>query len=295
MEEFLRHLRFQRNRSPHTVAAYGSDLELFSEFLSQKGRTLGSASALEIRMWVVSQIESGAEASSVRRRLSSLRAFYRYMLSTGQIEKDPSLTIRSPKQRKRLPSVVAEGELTALLDSGVFPETYEGRRDRCAIELLYRTGMRRSELVGLSWKDVEANQGEIRVLGKRSKVRLIPIDAQMHDLLKDLRARPDRPEGLDSNDAVFLNSSGHRMSPALVYSIVRHYLSFTHSEKRSPHVLRHSFATHMLSAGADLQEIRDLLGHSGLAATQVYTQTSIERLKAVFNRAHPRADNNPES
>jgi integrase/recombinase XerC len=216
-------------------------------------------------------------------------------MSMGQIDRDPTLVVRSPKQRKRLPKVVSERELTALLDSDVFPKTYDGLRDRCALEVLYRTGMRRSELVGLSWADIDRDQREVRVLGKRSKIRLLPLDHEMLALLDELRGHPERPEGPDTASAIFLNSSGRRMTPALVYSAVRHYLAFTHSEKRSPHVLRHSFATHMLSAGADLQEIRDLLGHSGLAATQVYTQTSIERLKAVFNRAHPRADNNPES
>lgn len=294
MEEFLRHLRFQRNRSPHTVAAYQSDLESFLSALESEGLGLLDAKPAQLRAWIVAQMDAGAEPASVRRRLSALRTYYRYEQSMGRITDNPVLKIKAPKQPKRLPKVVAEDELVSLLDSGVFSEAYEGLRDRCILELLYQTGMRRSELVGLSWTDVDRARREVRVLGKRAKVRLIPLSSGMLDWLDRLRTHPERPEGADAETAVFLGVKGKRITSVLVYSVVHHYLSFTHSEKRSPHVLRHSFATHMLSRGADLQEIRDLLGHSGLAATQVYTHSSIERLKSVFNQAHPRATKNEE-
>ncbi|MBI1316765.1 tyrosine-type recombinase/integrase [bacterium] len=294
MEEFLRHLRFQRNRSPHTVAAYQSDLESLLSALEPEGLGLLDVKPSQLRGWIVAQMDTGAEPASVRRRLSALRTYYRYEQSMGRIQENPVLKIKAPKQPKRLPVVVAEDELVSLLDSEVFPDTYEGLRDRCLMELLYQTGMRRAELVGLSWSDVDTARSEVRVLGKRSKVRLIPLHPDMLGALDRLRTHPERPAGGDAATAVFLGVKGKRITSVLVYSIVHHYLSFTHSEKRSPHVLRHSFATHMLSRGADLQEIRDLLGHSGLAATQVYTHSSIERLKAVFNQAHPRAAKNEE-
>ena len=233
-------------------------------------------------------LDNGVSASTVHRKVSSLRSFFRYLRKEGKLSTDPLERVVLPKKKKRLPEFVAENSLDNLLDSFEFGSDFSGRRNKTVIEMLYLTGMRRSELTGLRIQDYDESRGTIRVHGKRNKERLIPL---LDSFGSGLRSYLDlRREIETADDWFFITDRGNKLYDKFVYNIVRRYLTMvTTIEKRSPHVLRHSFATHMLNHGADLTSIKELLGHANLSATQVYTHNTFEKLKKVYKQAHPRA------
>lgn len=289
-ESFLQYLSGEKRYSRHTVRSYGDDLSQFILFFEAGGTEFepGDIKGQHIRRWIVSLLDSGVSASSVHRKISSLRSFFRYLRKEGKISTDPLERVVLPKKKKQLPEFIAEQSLDTLLDSFEFGSDFSGRRNKTAIEMLYLTGMRRSELTGLRIQDYDEARGTIRVHGKRNKQRLIPL---LDSFRSDLNLYLEQRREVESvGDWLFVTDKGNKLYDKFVYNIVRKYLAMvTTVEKRSPHVLRHSFATHMLNHGADLSSIKELLGHANLSATQVYTHNTFEKLKKVYKQAHPRA------
>lgn len=289
-ESFLQYLATERRYSSHTIRSYTSDLNQFISYLNDGGSGFdpGQVTTIDIRGWIVSLLDGGMSASSVHRKVTCVRVFFRFMRREGVVEGDPAAKVVLPKRRKRLPSFVGEESMNTLLDGFSFGDDFEGLRDRTIIEMLYLTGMRRSELTGLSLSDYDESRGTIRVLGKRNKERLVPL---LDSFRKSLDVYLDVRRGLDTEgNWFFVTGKGNKLYDKFVYNIVKRYLTMvTTIEKRSPHILRHSFATHMLNHGADLNSIKELLGHANLSATQIYTHNTFEKLKKVYKQAHPRA------
>ncbi len=292
VKPFLKYLLYELNRSEKTIVAYGTDLKDFERYLKETEALLDltKASADNVRNWMVCLMDdSHNSAASVNRKLSSLRAFYRFLLRKGMVKVNPMLKIVGLKKKKPLPSFVREKDMDRLLDSTSFAEGFEGCRDRLILEMFYATGMRLSELIGLDDVDVDFLARQIKVTGKRNKQRLIPFgDELSDDLLKYIKVRNEAlPE---REKALFVLSNGNRMYPAAVYKLVRRNLSKVVTlKKKSPHVLRHTFATAMLNDNAELRAVKELLGHESLATTEIYTHTTFEELKKVYKQAHPRA------
>lgn len=289
-DSFLKYLRFERNYSPHTVAAYGKDISEFEEYFAgiDEGLDICAVDADVVRGWMLSLMEQRYTATSVNRKLSSLRTFYRYLLREGKVKADPCARVNGPKKKKPLPVFVREEDMNRLLDETDFASSYEGVRDRMILELFYATGIRLSELIGLETADVDLSAKTIKVTGKRNKQRIVPFGEELE---QDLRLYLEARETVGGdNRALFLGKEGQAVSRGTVYRIVKTNLSKVVTlKKRSPHVLRHSFATAMLNNGAELDAVKELLGHASLAATQVYTHTTFEELKKVYEQAHPRA------
>lgn len=290
-DSFLDYLLYERNYSEKTVTAYRSDiLELQKFGEEQQGNlTYKDVDATLVREWMVSLMDKGEAPSTVNRKLSSVRTYFKYLLSKGLVAADPLRKVTGPKQKKALPVFVREEEMNRLLDEVEFDEGFEGCRDHTIIETFYATGMRRAELIGLNDGDVDFSASQIKVTGKRNKQRLIPFDAELRRSLQDYVNVRNESVPVRS-DAFFVRKTGERLYPGLVEQLVKRYLSKVVTvKKRSPHVLRHSFATAMLNNGADLGAIKELLGHESLATTELYTHTTFEELKKVYNQAHPRA------
>jgi len=289
-ESFLQYISTEKRYSRHTVTSYRNDLDQFFAWMQMNyaGIMPEDAKSGNVRGWMVSLIERGCSASTVHRKMSALRAFYRYMRKHGYSDADPMAAVKLPKKPRQLPVFVTEESLDRLLDDYKFGDNFSGIRDRTIVEFLYLTGMRRSELISLRDEDVDLSSGQVRVMGKRGKQRVIPLTSGfIKSLGHYLDAR--RQEGL-AGSWFFVTDRGNKMYDKSVYNIVRRYLSMvTTVEKRSPHVLRHTFATQMLNHGADLNSIKELLGHASLSATQVYTHNTFEKLKKVYKQAHPRA------
>ena len=292
VKPFLEYLLYELNRSEKTVLAYGMDLRDFERYLKETDAELDftRVHADNVRNWMVHLMDKEQNtASSVNRKLSSLRSFYRFLLRKGLVKKDPMLKVVGPKKKKPLPSFVREKDMDRLLDETSFGEGFEGCRDRMILEMFYATGMRLSELIGLDDADVDFASRLIKVTGKRNKQRLIPFgDELAEDLLIYIKVKNETfPEG---SEAFFVLKNGKRMYPMMVYRLVRRNLSKVVAlKKRSPHVLRHSFATAMLNDNAELRAVKELLGHESLATTQIYTHATFEELKKVYEQAHPRA------
>lgn len=289
-DSFLKYLRFERNYSPHTVAAYGKDISEFEGYFAgiDEGLDICAVDADVVRGWMLSLMEQRYTATSVNRKLSSLRTFYRYLLREGKVKADPCARVNGPKKKKPLPVFVREEDMNRLLDETDFASSYEGVRDRMILELFYATGIRLSELIGLETADVDLSAKTIKVTGKRNKQRIVPFGEELE---QDLRLYLEARETVGGDGrALFLGKEGQAVSRGTVYRIVKTNLSKVVTlKKRSPHVLRHSFATAMLNNGAELDAVKELLGHASLAATQVYTHTTFEELKKVYEQAHPRA------
>ncbi|MBP6065502.1 tyrosine recombinase XerC [Bacteroides sp.] len=290
-DSFLDYLRYERNYSDKTIRAYGEDLVQLREFAQEE---MGEFNPLEveaglIREWIVSLMDKGYTSTSVNRKLSSLRSFYRYLLRQGLVTVDPLIKITGPKNKKPLPSFLKESDMNRLLDEVDYGGGFKGCRDRLIIEMFYATGMRRSELIDLNDKDVDFSASLLKVTGKRNKQRLIPFGEELKERMReyvDIRdeAVPER------TDAFFIRESGKRFQPTQIYNLVKRNLSKVVTlKKRSPHVLRHTFATTMLNNDATLGAVKELLGHSSLATTEIYTHTTFEELKKVYKQAHPRA------
>ena len=292
--DFIDYLRYERRVSAHTVTAYEGDLSQFFAFLEEKLEIhqLSDVHSEDIRAWVISLLEDESlEPRSVGRKISAVKAFYRYKLKIKELSVNPTLTIHTPKIAKKLPQYVEQRDMEHLFTDIPFEETFEGLRDRTILELFYATGMRESELLNLKTQDIHFQDNTIKVLGKRNKERLIPFGNRLSELLTMYLENLQKKfsDGTENN-YIFVTDKGEQLYPKAVYRIVRKYLDMvTTIDKRSPHVLRHTFATHLLNNGADLNAIKTILGHSSLAATQVYTHNSIEQLKSIYKQAHPRA------
>jgi integrase/recombinase XerC len=281
---FLKYLEFEKRYSSNTITAYHNDLLQFQSFLKITSTALEQANHAQIRGWVIENMEDGLTAKSVNRKISSVRAYFKFLLKREVISIDPTSRISALKSPKKLPAFIKETELQNLLNNIEFSGP-EGQRDRVLLEILYGTGIRLNELIHLKWSDVQLQEGVIKVLGKRNKERIIPIPQELNNLL--LLYRKENTLG----SKYVITTDGQKQSyPMFVYRKVSKYLTlYTNSEKKSPHALRHTFATHLLNKGADLNAVKDLLGHTSLAATQVYTHNTIEKLKKVFKQAHPKA------
>lgn len=283
-------MEFEKRFSPHTLTAYEGDLSQFNKFIFETYEVADAKGVMpqHIRSWMVQLMQDGVSTRSVNRKLSSLKTFFKFLKRRGQLEINPMSKIVAPKSGKRLPVFVNKDQMDQLFESVDFGEGYEGIRNQTIMELLYATGMRRSELIGLSIEDVSFENSVIKVRGKGNKERLIPLSGKIDKVLHQYLEK--RNACFPEKKNLFLTGKGEKLYPKLVYNLVKKYLSVvTTLEQRSPHVMRHTFATHLSDNGADLNAIKDLLGHSSLAATQVYTHNSIERLKKVYEQAHPNA------
>ena len=286
IDVFLNFIKTEKRLSSHTVKSYSSDLKQFSKYLSKEcniNSDINQVTFQTIRSWIVFLLENNINPRSVNRKISVLKSYYKFLLQEGILSYNPMIKIISPKTSKRLPSFVDKDDIQNLLDKVKFENNYIGNRDRLIIEFFYVTGIRLSELINIKISDIDFNNNYIKVLGKRNKERLIPLSNNMTNKLKNYVNENDISEYL-------FNNKGKKMYSKLVYRLVKKHLNLVSSiDNKGPHVLRHTFATHMLNNGADINAIKELLGHSNLNATQVYTHNSIEKLKSVYNQAHPRA------
>jgi len=291
-ESFLQYLKIEKRYSPLTVRSYLNDLDQFDKYLNLQGLS-GKPEEIgyhDVRSWIVSLIENGYSPVSIHRKISSLRIFYRYLRRVGQVTNDPLEKVVLPKIRKRLPVFVDEESLGKLLDEYEFGDDFDGIRNRTIIEMLYTTGMRRAELTGLRDADVDISGASVKVTGKRNKQRIIPLLKPLTaQLEKYVRIRSEKFPDF-SPEWFFVGNRGNKLYDKYVYNTVRKYLSMvTTIERKGPHILRHTFATHMLNNGADLNSIKEFLGHANLSATQIYTHNSFEKLRKIYKQAHPRA------
>ncbi len=291
-ESFLQYLQIEKRYSPLTVRSYLNDLDQFHKYLEARESNSDplAVSSHDIRSWIVKLMENGYSSKSIHRKISSLRGYYRYLRKEGFVRNDPLEKVVLPKIKKRLPQFVEEESIDNLLDNFDFGDDFNGVRNRTIIEMLYLTGMRRAELTGLRSVDVDIADSTVKVTGKRNKQRIIPLlEPFTKNLEHYLRLRNERFPGGD-REWFFVGNKGNKLYDKYVYNTVRSYLSMvTTIEKKSPHILRHSFATHMLNHGADLNSIKEFLGHANLSATQIYTHNSFEKLKKIYKQAHPRA------
>lgn len=290
---FITHLEHEKRASAHTVLAYRKDLQQFADFLKvtfDTGR-LEDVGHSQIRAWIIDLVEQKLAAASVNRKIATLRSFYKFLLQSGTITKDPTYKLKTLKTPKRLPEFVQEEAMEKILEEMVFTTDFEGQRGKMVMEFLYATGVRLSELINLKWKDLDLATDQVKVLGKRNKERIIPLTKALKrdiSLYRDSFLESFR--NLDREDYFIVTIHREPAYPMMIYRIVKKHLDFfAQTSQRSPHLLRHTFATHLLNKGADLNAVKDLLGHANLAATQIYTHNTTEKLKAVFDQAHPKA------
>lgn len=295
---FIDHLRRERRLSAHTLLAYEQDLIQFATFASEKYAlaSVSEAGHLHIRTWVVSLMDAGLSAGSITRKLSCLKTYFKYLSRSGLIVANPMRKVIAPRVGKRLPAFVPEPHLELLFTRMQFPDTLAGKCHRALLELLYGTGMRRGEATALRPADIDWQRMSVKVRGKGGKERIAPVGAYLLPILDEyLECRRKALPHLGDSDPLFINAQGKALSPESAYYAVRKYLRMaTNVEPKGPHVLRHSFATHLSNRGADLDAIKELLGHKSLAATQVYTHNQIERLKEVYRQAHPKGSQEQE-
>lgn len=290
-DSFLDYLQYERNYSEETIKSYREDLRQFEEFAREE---IGDSAPSEVkaelvREWIVSLMDRGYTSTSINRKLSSLRSFYKFLLRKGEVAVNPLQKITGPKNKKPLPAFFRESDMDRLLDEVDFGEGFKGCRDHMIIEMFYATGVRLSELIGLDNKDVDFSSSLIKVTGKRNKQRLIPFGEELKIAMMEYVDVRNEAVPIRTN-AFFVRENGERLSRSIVENLVKRNLSKVVTlKKRSPHVLRHTFATTMLNHDAELGAIKELLGHESLATTEVYTHTTFEELKKVYNLAHPRA------
>ena len=290
-ERFVEYLRFEKRYSKHTILAYENDLKQYFEFAESVGQTDDVPDTRTIRMWIVSAMEKHISSRSIHRKMSSLRGFCKYLIRIGQLSSNPLDKVIKPKLSKRLPEFLEETKINSLLDDFHFGDSYSGLRNRLIVELLYQTGIRRNELIDLKLSSYQGYKKQLLVQGKRNKERLIPVSLSLGMLMDEFIGSRSMQFPESADEHLFLTKRGLPLYDKFVYRIVQNYLSMvTSKKKKSPHVLRHTFATHLLNNGADLNAIKELLGHANLSATQVYTHNSFENLKKSYKKAHPRAD-----
>ncbi|WP_114936345.1 tyrosine-type recombinase/integrase [Mucilaginibacter endophyticus] len=301
LERFIQYIKYEKRYSVHTVSAYQSDLDQFVRFLNNPGGANpgpepvithpSQVSYHDIRNWMVELLDQKLTGRSVNRKMATLRKYFKFLLQEGIVETNPTSRIHSQKIAKTLPVVVEDARLTKMLDSDdVFTNDFPGLRDKLVIEMLFGTGIRLAELLGIKEQDLNLDGGVVKVLGKRNKERIIPINNELKILLPQY-LELKKNQNFNNNSFTFIvTNKGADAYPKLIYLIVQKYLSnISTQNKRSPHVLRHTFATTMLNNGADLNSIKELLGHANLSATQIYTHNSVERLKSIYKLAHPKA------
>ena len=289
---FIQYIKFEKRFSAHTVLAYEGDLDQFFNYTKQ-AYEIESAEEIThsmVRSWIVSMMEQQITPRSITRKITTLKSFYKFLLRNGKIASNPMQKVQAPKISKRLPVYVEQPNMEFLFTEIDFGNDFTGQRDRMLMELFYATGMRLSELVNLKDGDFDLQNAQVKVLGKRNKERIIPFADSLKTLIKNYQKQKSDLGIALSSDRFFIDELGNAISPKKPYYIVNKYLKqITTIDKKSPHVLRHTFATHMLNNGADLNSVKELLGHANLAATQVYTHNTIEKLKEVYKQAHPRA------
>jgi integrase/recombinase XerC len=289
---FIQYLQFEKRYSQHTILSYKTDLEQFSAFLISQydAPPVANITPGFIRSWLAEMRNDKVSPKSLNRKISSLKSFYKYLLKVGEVKQSPLTTIVAPKVGKRLPTFVAEKDMQRLRDNVEFPDTWKGKTDRLLVQLFYNTGMRLNELINLKPSQIDESNRQIKVLGKGNKERIIPVSKELIcDLLCYYRSRTELTIEA-SREHLFINEKGKPLYPKYVYNVVKANLSqVTTLQKKSPHVLRHTFATHLTNNGADLNAVKELLGHSSLAATQIYTHNTIDKLKDIYKKAHPKA------
>lgn len=292
LSAFRDYLQHEKKYSLHTVAAYGNDLLFFEEFLK---RDFDSAKPEEvnysmIRSWIVDLVENGVSNSSVNRKIASLKSFYKFLLKTKQIESSPLLKHKSLKTPKKIQIPFSEKELDLVLNQINYPDGFEGVRDKLVIDLFYTTGIRRTELIHLKMQNIDLSAGTIKVLGKRNKERILPVLPIISQQITAYLKERSLLENITDEAYFFLMLKGVKFNDSFVYRLINSYFSnVSEKVKKSPHILRHTFATHLLNNGADLNSVKELLGHASLASTQVYTHSSLSELKKAYGNAHPRS------
>jgi integrase/recombinase XerC len=292
LDKFLNFLQFEKRFSRHTQISYNTDLGQFGDFISVEFNCLnpGEVNFRMVRKWIVKLMDQGDSSRTVNRKLSALKSFYKFLQKEGVVNFNPLDKITSPKVSKRLPVFVDEKQMDNLLDDVEFGNDFTGNRNRLIIEMFYFTGIRLSELINIKKSDIDFHNLTIKVLGKRNKERIIPVNSNFMDRILDFLKYKDKEPVIAETDNLFTGKTGKKLYPKAVYRIINTYLKLvTPIEKRSPHVIRHTFATHMLNHGADLNAIKELLGHANLSATQVYTHNTFEKLTRIYKQAHPRA------
>ena len=294
LARFIQYIQFEKRYSPHTVSAYQSDLDQFMRFLNTPEETITHPSEIThhlIRNWMVSLMGDGITARSINRKIATLRKYFKFLLQEGIIDHNPASKTTAPKIPKNLPVVVEDAKLMQMLDSDdTFTHDFKGLRDKLVIETLFGTGMRLAELLGVKETDINVYEGTVKVLGKRNKQRIIPINNELKLLIAEYLELKKNQKFDNNSLTLIVTDKGADAYPKLVYLIVQKYLSYISTQnKKSPHVLRHTFATSLLNRGADLNAIKELLGHANLSATQIYTHNSVERLKSIYKQAHPKA------
>jgi integrase/recombinase XerC len=291
-QKFLDYLKFQKRYSRHTIISYQTDLSAFFAFLQFTfGDTeLDAIKPSFVRTWLASLKDQGMEAKSINRKISALKSFFKYQLKEAAVTVSPMSVIISPKISKRLPQFVEKADINTLFEYVEFPDDWQGKTDRIILQLLYNTGIRQAELVSLKESQVDHYKSAIKVLGKGNKERIIPVSEALLAIVKDYIAEKRKILDHFDGEILLVNERGKKLYPRYVYNSVHKYLDkITTISKKSPHVLRHTFATHLMNNGADLNAVKELLGHSSLAATQIYTHNSIEKLKDIHKKAHPKA------
>lgn len=291
INDFLTYLQYEKRYSPHTLQAYKADLHQFQDFLkAEPSIVIEVAKAADVKNFMIALLENNKE-SAVNRKLSSLKSFYKFLHREDKIAVNPTSLIKTLKTPKKLPVFVEEMKMDTLLDSEhSFDDSFAGKRDRLVVELLFGTGIRLAELIGLKEQDINSYEGSIKVLGKRNKERIIPLHKALQHEVQEFLSLKTLQNFDNKSPYLIVTNSGDQAYPNLIYRIVNSCLNLVSTqEKKSPHVLRHSFASSLLNRGADLNAIKELLGHASLAATQVYTHNSVERLKSIYKQAHPRA------
>ncbi len=288
---YIAYLSLEKNYSPHTITAYQKDLEVFAKYCKKNhtSEKISNCNYSQIRSWIVTLMDSGKENKTINRKIASLKSYYKYLLKIKQIKKTPFLKHKSLKISKKIQIPFSEKEMNAVLKEMEFENTFEGSRNQLIIELFYNTGIRRAELIMLNQSDVDVHQKTIKVLGKRNKERIIPITEKLIQCLNKYEEFRKKIENSNQNKKLLITKKGVKIYNSLVYRIINTYFGRVSSKtKKSPHVLRHTFATHLLNQGADLNAVKELLGHTSLAATQIYTHNSIAKLKTTYLNAHPR-------
>lgn len=291
LNSFFNYIQYEKRYSKHTIAAYGKDLAHLQNYLLDiyELNQVAAVEFMHLRSWVISLMEEGLTARSIHRKMASTKSFFKYLLREGHIKSNPASKLIAPKVGKRLPEYAEEQQMEQLLEKITFPTGYIGTRDKTMIELFYATGIRKAELIGLNIQDIDFVGLTIKVLGKRNKQRIIPISKETGALLSDYINERNQTFPEEAVNHLFLTKGGKILYPKVVYNVVKKYLgAVTTTKKKGPHTLRHTFATHLSNRGADMNAIKELLGHSSLAATQVYVHNSIERLKKVYENAHPK-------
>ena len=292
LQPFISYLLLEKNYSEHTASAYGKDIQSFIDFCSLE-YGLNDISNIEytlIRSWIVSLVNEELSNRSVNRKVASLKAYYKFLQRIGEIKTNPLVKHKALKTSKKIEVPFSEEEMQRILSQLPFDDDFEGKRDKLIIELMYTTGIRRSELINLKMNDVDLSEKSLKVLGKRNKERIVPMLSPTSDLFSTYLEFRNGLEKIVEMEYIFLTKSGNKIYETLVYRIINGYFSKVSSKvKKSPHILRHTFATHLLNKGADLNSVKELLGHSSLASTQVYTHKSIAELKKIHSSAHPRS------